>query len=353
MYMKLRVVAALVLLLSLVSAPLLSAAQNPDGDVQPWKEGGTSEWPEGGVSGHEFCLIAGGASAGWPCDAVVHVCSQLSSPWCVERLAFELRQLGRAAAASDPEIKVSLAVVLPDATLVGYRSGMKVSSASAAKALWAAAAIDKAGTDAVAAAARPALVQSDNWAAGRLIDLAGGIDAVNEWLWSRAGLGGTHLWWWNHGRHRQADRLPVDRTRGNRTTAADLARFYAALGAGTLLGAGPAEALAGWLRQTPRPDGGPPPPRWEAPLFAHLPPAAVSGALHKAGWLPPGCCAHPWNLSIDAALIPLRNNRGHYAIAATAHGARNWTRAVNWIADAGCRIHALANPQTRSACPEL
>ncbi|MDE0216775.1 MAG: serine hydrolase [bacterium] len=322
---------------------VVSARDGGESRVGGWV-GLEAKWPEGAISGAEFCLVAGAGWAGWPCDAVTHVCSMLLSPWCKQRLSFEVAQLGRDAAAGDPSMSVSLAVVLADGSLIGFNADVSVQSASAAKAYWAAVALDEVGADAAAAAAEAALVDSDNWAAGRLIDLAGGIDALNGWLWG-AGLGETHLWQWDYGRQRLAASLPAGRTRGNRTTTADLARFYAALGHGTLLGTGAAQALADWLRQTPRPADTHQPHPWEAPLLTLLPPSAASGALHKAGWLPPGCCAHPWNLSIDAALIPLAHNNGWYAIAATAHHARNWKHALEWIADAADRVHALIDPR--------
>ena len=69
-------------------------------------------------------------------------------------------------------------------------------SASAVKPVWAAAAVAAAGADAVEPLSHSALALSDNAAAGRLIDLAGGIDAVNAWAAGTAELGGTGLSHW-------------------------------------------------------------------------------------------------------------------------------------------------------------
>ena len=122
--------------------------------------------------------------------------------------------------------------------------------------------------------AHSALALSDNTAAGQLIDLAGGIAAVNTWA-GAAGLGGTRLAHWY-------GRASPTAPRQNLTTARDLACFYYQLRQGGLLGPPETSALTAWLSETPRRLSG-----YDGALTDRLPQAVADGAIHKTGWLPP------------------------------------------------------------------
>lgn len=91
-----------------------------------------------------------------------------------------LEELAGLAAEWDPTGRASLAIVSADGTLYGFNERRQHISASAVKPLWTAAAIDLASLAAVEPLAPAALVHSDNFAAGGIIDLIG-IDTVNTW----------------------------------------------------------------------------------------------------------------------------------------------------------------------------
>jgi len=103
-------------------------------------------------------------------------------------------------------------------------------SASSAKAVWVAAALDGVGIDPVAPYADPVFRISDNAGAGAVIDLVG-PDAVNRFYRDRAGMSASALTQWSYGRTRVAGNSPRAMDSDNYFTAADAATFSAACGA--------------------------------------------------------------------------------------------------------------------------
>ncbi len=259
------------------------------------------------------------------------------SPDMADRLTLLLDELARLAGEWDPAARASLAVVAPDGTLYGFNEARQHISASAVKPIWTAAAIDLAGLAAVAPLAPAALVQSDNFAAGEIIDLIG-IDAVNTWSAEVAGTTGSHLAAWYFGTDRVAQSVIDGGSRANLTTVGDLAHFYAGLRRGDLLDSNGFASLAEWLRATDR--GSTPAGTVRGALLARLPGEVATAAIHKAGWLPPYCCAAEVRLMLDAGVIPLPGG-SWFAIAAASDRGDLYNLSVRWVSLAACRVYTL------------
>src|SRR5205085_1711773 len=127
---------------------------------------------------------------------------------------------------------------------------------------------------------KPIFEVSDNAAAGEAIDLAGGIDAVNVFYKTKAGMVDSAMAQWSG---RVSTNSPRKMGSDNYFTAKDAVEFLARLEKGTLLSAANTSQLRTWLTWSPRTGFG----GW---LGTKLPPSARTSMMHKAGWLPPGCC---------------------------------------------------------------
>jgi len=268
------------------------------------------------------------------------------SPEVADRLSLLLDELAGLAREWDPAARASLAVVAPDGTLYGFGENRRHISASAVKPIWTAAAIDLAGLAAVAPLAPAALEQSDNFAAGEIIDLIG-IDTVNTWSAEAAGTTGTHLAAWYFGIDRVAQSVIDGGSRANLTTVGDLALFYAGLRRGELLDSDGFAALAEWLRATDR--GSTPAGTVRGALLARLPGEVATAAIHKAGWLPPYCCRAEVRLMLDAGVIPLPGD-SWFAIAAVSDRGDYYNLSVRWVSLASCRIYVLLADDPSHTC---
>ena len=248
------------------------------------------------------------------------------------RLVELLDELVGIATQWNPSGRASLAVASADGTVYGVNENRRHVSASAVKPLWAAAAIDLAGLEAVGPLAAQALVASNNFAAGEIIDLIG-IDTVNTWSTEVAGLANTHLAAWYFGVDRRSQSVIDGGSRANLTTAADLALFYARLHRNELLGPAEVAALEGWLQETSRTSV-------DGALLARLPTEVAGEATHKAGWLPPYCCGAEVRLLIDAGIVPLPGG-DWFTIAAVNDRGEAYNLSVQWVGLAACRVYVL------------
>ena len=255
-------------------------------------------------------------------------------------LTTELNRLEQIAQDWDQSAQVAIAVILSDGSVYGVRAKDRVSSASAVKPLWTAAAIDAAGLEAVVPLAHRTIALSNNYTAGEVIDLAGGVDNVNNWVRGVAGLKDTNLSSWSFGKRRVSS-LGLGPTR---TTMNDLALFYVRLHQGQLLEKAETARLVSWLKQTPRRlsyvDGA---------LVDRLPSAISESVLHKTGWLPPGCCGDAVPQIIDAGLVFLPNGEW-FALALSSSNARHYDRAVKWLGFAACRIYVVVGNDSARNC---
>ena len=254
-------------------------------------------------------------------------------------LAEEFEFLAEISAEWNPDGQISIAVVLPDEALHGYEATESRISASVVKPLWAAAALDAAGLEAVRSQAYAALILSDNLAGGRLIDLAGGVDAVNAWTRNVAQLSDTRLEAWRfQDPNRVASSFNPENPLGNRTTMADLALFFARLYKGDLLGPDENAALQEWLLDTSHSLNSP--RDLDGVLLDRLPPEVAELSLHKAGWLRPNCCPAEYRQMIDAGIIVLPDD-SWYALAILSSRGEFYDLTNQWVALAACRIYAV------------
>ena len=82
-----------------------------------------------------------------------------------------------------------------------------------------------------------------------------------------------------------------------------------------------------------------------------VPPPADGGpgATHKAGWLPPNCCANDHRLIIDAGGIALPSG-DWFGIAAVADGGQDYNLSVRWVAYAACRVYVMLARDDDHSC---
>ena len=263
-------------------------------------------------------------------------------------LAEELEFLAEIAEEWNPDAEVSIAVVLPDESIHGYQDHIPRISASAVKPLWAAAALETAGVEAVRPLAYSALILSDNFAGGRLIDLAGGVDAVNAWTWNVAQLPDTRLEAWRFDNpDRVAGNFRPENPLGNRVTMADLALFFARLYKGDLLGPDESAALQQWLLDTSHSVTSP--IDLDGLLLDRLPPQVAEASLHKAGWLRPNCCPAEYRQMIDAGVIVLPDE-SWFAMAIMSARGEFFDLTNQWVSLAACRIYAFVADDPEHFC---
>lgn len=263
-------------------------------------------------------------------------------------LAEELEYLAEISEEWNPDGQISIAVVLPDETLHGYRATESRISASAVKPMWAAAALEAAGLEAVRSQAYAALILSDNLAGGRLIDLAGGVDAVNAWTRNVARLPDTRLEAWRfQDPNRVASSFNPENPLGNRTTMADLAIFFARLYKGELLDPDESAALQQWLLDTSHTLNSP--RDLDGVLLDRLPSQVAESSLHKAGWLRPNCCPAEYRQMIDAGIIVLPDD-SWYALAILGSRGEFYDLTNQWVSLASCRIYAFVAEDSELEC---
>ena len=242
----------------------------------------------------------------------------------------------------DPNGIGTVAITVVHDGAVSTMSGDEpVVSASAAKLYWTVAAAARVeDVEALAADAEAVFGWSDNEAAGRLIDAAGGIDAVNAYT-DALGLDATSLSGWPYGVHRVAsDR--ADRGTENLTSTADLAGFLAALASGALLDADSQSEVEAWLRRTP--DDLASSPGLDALVTDRLPGVVAAETMHKAGWLPPGCCRALDHVVVAAGVVPLGED-AWFSIAAAAQDAPDFTQTARWISEVVCEVYGALSGQ--------
>ena len=255
-------------------------------------------------------------------------------------LTTELSGLEQIAQDWDQSAHVTISVILSDGSVYGVRAKDPVISASAVKPIWTAAAIDAAGLDAVIPLGHRTIALSDNYAAGEVIDLAGGVDNVNRWVREVAGLKDTNLYSWNFGQ-RRVPNLGLGPTR---TTMSDLAMFYVRLHQDQLLEKAETDRLVSWLKQTPRHLS-----YVDSSIVDRLPSAISEMVLHKSGWLPPRCCATTIWLIVDAGLVFLPDGEW-FALALSSNNGVHFDRAAKWLALAACRIYVVVSNDLEHDC---
>ena len=253
-------------------------------------------------------------------------------------------KLGAEAALLSPGTDVAIAVRnLRTGEYAGFGDEVPHVSASAAKVLWVAAALARVGTDKVAPLAEPIFRTSDNEVSGEVIDLIG-IDAVNDW-YRELGLKHTALTRWRYGEPRVATNSPRELGDNNYFTARDAVDVLSRLDQGALLGPSETQALRHWMTLTPRTGCG----GW---MGALLPEPARATLMHKAGWLPPGCCSDDsvYNTLTEVGVVQVPGG-DRYAVALLARrGQDYWRRQAPFIERASCVLYRTLSGDPTLSC---
>jgi beta-lactamase class A len=212
-----------------------------------------------------------------------------------------------------------------------YHGATKHVSASSAKAWWVAAALDGTTIAAVTPYANPVFVNSDNSAAGRVIDLIG-PNAVNTWMWDVGGMTNSALTQWSVDKTRVATNSPRAMGSDNYMTAIDAVTFLGRVFRGEILAGAKGDQLLSWLTLSPNSGTG----GW---LPARLPADVAPDAMHKAGWLPPGCCSTVYNTSNEIGIIVAPDGRA-FALAILARkGDDYWNKQVPFVELSACMLY--------------
>lgn len=207
-------------------------------------------------------------------------------------------------------------------------------SASAAKAYWVAAAVDRVGPAAVESLAESIFVSSSNNAASAVIDLVGpqpsdGVDLINEYTrgW---GLDDTFLRGWYGDRY--SSETPYPWGLRNITTTDDLAAFWAGVGNVEMLDAPDTAEFMEWAA-LPRPST-------NELIVPRLPDAAAT--YYKSGWLR-GDIDNPSRRRLGGALITPPSGAG-YAIGIAFQARTNTTfydTGIRFSQYASCEVYNL------------
>jgi beta-lactamase class A len=215
-------------------------------------------------------------------------------------------------------------------------------SASSAKAWWVAAALDGVGVAPVEPYADPIFRYSDNSASGDVIDLIG-PNAVNTWMWNVAGMNDSALTQWNYDKTRVATNSPRAMGGDNYMTSDDAVRFLARVYRKEILVDDRGDKLLEWMTLSPNSGLG----GW---IPARLPADVATTAMHKAGYLPPGCCSDDgyYNTSNDIGIV-VSTGRA-FAIAILARRGTDYAAQNEWIELSSCVLYRAFAQDDTLAC---
>ena len=278
------------------------------------------------------CLLLGGSVAAGADTAQV-------PPTRLQRV---VSRLGEEANSFDRSAIIGISVVRLDTREEAtYQGDRWLKAASGLKQTWLAAAIRRAGIEAVEPLAVQVFGRSSNEAGGRVIGLAGGLDAVNSFT-SGLGMRGTLVVEWTAGGEWQAAEYPGPHPALNFTTTDDLAAFWRLVYEGWVFGRDDTSAFLDWGRME-RARGYP------SGLLTRLPEDVWDRVSFKMGWLPPGRTAvdeesgevvevDALDTLIASGVIELPGGEA-YVVAIGSFGGDSWRGKVAFVAYAACRIH--------------
>lgn len=221
-----------------------------------------------------------------------------------------------------------------------FNENIPTLSASSAKAYWVAAAVNAVGVARVEQFAEAIFMDSDNNAAGQVIDLVG-IDAINSYT-AAIGMANTFLSSWSYGRTRVASSTGQDgNPTFNQTTTADALIFLRKLLSEELFDAYETSTLLSWMLLSPD--------NLKDPTYGlggvltdALEPSVSMKSMHKAGWLPPGCCRRIENALIAIGIIPIESN-DPLLIAISTHGGSNYGADTTWISTLVSKVFTVSS----------
>lgn len=168
-----------------------------------------------------------------------------------------------------------------------------------------------------------------------------GADSINTFT-AAAGLKSTAFVYWGHGGEFYSSDYPGRLDGENYTTVRDLVTFYSELLNGTLLEPSSSKTLIEWLNLAPADSADEP---WASTLGNLLPANAQGTLLHKAGWLPAGCCANSESIVVDAGAVYVGDD--WYTIAVWTEGSAFGTQ-VEYMGWASCAVYQLLSGETQS-----
>lgn len=253
-------------------------------------------------------------------------------------------RLGEEAASFDGGAMWGLAVMdLTTGEVVEYQGDQWIKAASALKVAWMAAAISESGLAAVEPYANAVVVWSNNDTAGRVIELAGGLDRANA-LTSGLGMNGTLVVEWTFGTYQRSRYYPGEHPYLNYTTAHDLMTFWRWLYEGAVLDTTGTDTLLAWSRI---PKAGA-----HRLLLERLPDGSDDWVSYKMGHLPPGRSYEDDEEGTPVIVEGARDTvlgggiveipGGHtYAIGLGGFGGWSWPGKLAWVSYASCRVYEV------------
>jgi beta-lactamase class A len=225
----------------------------------------------------------------------------------------------------------------------------RMSFMSAAKFAWVAMATAEAGVEAAEAAAVAVFARSDNDAAGELIDLAGGIDALNGSRYPALGMVDScnQYWYW-----RSAD-PPCEVLDGEPfstygdaftgySTSNDLATFLVRLWQGEVdgLDAEAREAVLAWATLSPDELDG----EGDGTFTGYLPPAQQAHAHHKSGYY-----FDPYRSAAAVGIVAAPS--ATYVLTMAAYGGERPADQQHVLAALSCRTYTELAGDATWECP--
>jgi beta-lactamase class A len=247
-------------------------------------------------------------------------------------------------AARSPNTQLSLTIEdLQTGEHVSLRGDEKHVSASSAKAWWVAAALDGVGIAPVEPYAGNIFRYSDNSASGSVIDLIG-PNAVNTWMWNVAGMNDSALTQWSYDKTRIATNSPRALGSDNYMTSDDAVRFLARVYRKEILVDERGDKLLEWMTLSPNTGLG----GW---IPARLPDDVAMTVMHKAGWLPPGCCSDDsyYNTSNDIGIVVTPNGRA-IAVAILARRGTDYAAQTELVELSSCMLYKEVMQDEELAC---
>jgi hypothetical protein len=275
------------------------------------------------------------------------VAAEVEPPTPLQRL---VDRLGVEAQYFDRSAIVGISVErLDSGETAAFQGDRWLKAASSLKATWLAAAVIAVGLDAIAPFAAGVFRQSSNEVGGRVIGLAGGLDAINSFT-SGLGMNQTLVVEWTFGGEHRSSIYPGPHPSLNFTTTDDLVTFWRLMSEGQILGRAASDTLLEWGRMERL--GG-----YSSGLLTRLPSGAAEYTSFKMGWLPPGRTEEDDETgeivpvdaldSIIGSGIVAIPNGPTYAVAIGLFGGTEWPAKVAFVAYASCRIHEEISGENR------
>lgn len=236
-----------------------------------------------------------------------------------------------------PGVRAGIGVTrLATGERASVNGSVRNNSASSAKFLWTAAALSKQSVASIRSDAEKTFRVSDNEAAGRLIDKAGGINAVNDFAASLAiPRDGWSLCSWNYGRSRSSSNCSQAAGGRNFFSVDAVLLFLEAVHSGSVLSdSAKTEALRDFARLSSRNGYG----GW---LGTYLPSSARSDMQHKAGWIPKPIGRNTLN---EIGIVS--TSRGAYGIAITMEDGDDFAQQTATLEYSSCVIYHHFNGES-------